>query len=60
MGGSFQYHLGQLVTIRASGERGEVRGRAEYCNDEPQYYVHYKSADGRAVTVWWAESLLSA
>lgn len=50
--------LKQNVTIVASGEQGEVIGRAEYTIAEPSYLVRYKSADGRAVEAWWAEDAL--
>lgn len=54
-----KFELKQTVTIAASGERGEVIGRAEYVTSEPQYLLRYKCADGRAVESWWAESALA-
>ena len=57
---TFAFNLGQSVVITASGETGTVRGRAEYVNSEPSYFVHYKAGDGKAVSDWWPESLLSA
>ena len=54
-----KFELKQTVTISASGEVGEVIGRAEYTTSEPQYMLRYKSADGRAVEAWWAESALA-
>jgi len=56
--GEFIYLLGDQVCIVASGEHGEVIGRAEYSNDENTYYIRYKAADGRAVESWWNESAL--
>lgn len=58
---SFKFALGQEVVITISGERGVVKGRAEFDNDshEPSYYVHYKAGDGRAVNNWQDESVLS-
>lgn len=56
---TFKFGLGQVVSI-FSGERGDVRGRAESLSCEPQYHVAYTAADGRAVLAWWDESLLSA
>ena len=53
-----KYTLKQQVTIAASGEQGEVIARAEY-SAEPSYLLRYKSADGRAVEEWWAESALA-
>lgn len=57
---AFKFDLSQLVSVRISDEWGEVRGRAQYANSENQYYVHYKAADGRAVTQWFDESTLDA
>lgn len=56
---SFKFELKQPVSIIASGETGEIVGRAEYTSSETSYYVRYKAADGRAVTAWWEESALS-
>ena len=56
---SFNYELGEEITITASGETGDICGRAEYSAQENQYYIHYKAADGRAVEAWWGESALS-
>lgn len=53
-----KFNLNQTVTIAASGEQGEVIGRAEYSTAEPSYYVRYQCADGRAVEQWWTESAL--
>lgn len=55
-----KYELQQIVTITASGERGEVIGRAEYTLAEPCYLLRYQCADGRAVEMWWSESALWA
>lgn len=56
----FKFDLSQQVTIATIGEQGEVVGRAEYSTSENHYYLRYKSADGRAVEAWWAESALAA
>lgn len=54
---SFKFGLNQLVEIIVSGEFGAVKARAEYANSsENGYHVHYKAADGRAVTQWFDES----
>lgn len=53
-----KFELKQQVTIAASGENGEVIGRAEYTNAENTYLIRYKSGDGRAVETWWSESAL--
>ncbi len=55
----FKFDLGSSVIITASGEGGEVIGRAEYVHCERGYLVRYKAADGRAVEGWWTESSLS-
>lgn len=55
----FEFAIGQHVTITASGERGEVIGRAEYKTSENAYLIRYKAADDRAVESWWGESALS-
>jgi len=53
-----KFQLKQNVTIKASGETGEIIGRAEYACSEPNYLIRYKAADGRAVEAWWIESAL--
>ncbi len=55
----FKHELGQLVQVTISGEKGQVKGRAEYQNDANQYYIHYLSADDRAVNAWFEEGELS-
>lgn len=50
----------QLVKSCVSDEFGEVKGRAEYSTHENSYFVHYKAADGRAVSAWFDESDLDA
>lgn len=57
---SFKFDLKQTVTIAASGETGEVLGRAEYATSENSYQLRYKAADGRATEAWWSESALTA
>jgi len=56
----FKFELGQIVKIDISGEIGTISGRAEYSHAENSYYLNYRSADGRAVSAWWEESLLTA
>ncbi len=55
----FMFQLGDLVRVTASGEQGEVIGRAEYSSGVDQYLVYYKAADGRAVEAWWAVDRLA-
>ncbi|MBR8027808.1 hypothetical protein KDX27_22650 [Burkholderia cenocepacia] len=55
----FKFSLGDNVTIAASGEAGEVIGRAEYADSSNQYYIRYKAGDGRATESWWSESALT-
>jgi hypothetical protein len=56
----FKFGLRQPVKINASGETGEVIGRADYAYSENAYYLRYRAGDGRAVETWWSESALSA
>lgn len=53
-----KFELGCIVVIIASGETGEVIGRAQYTRCDDSYYLRYKSADGRAVEAWWTDSAL--
>lgn len=56
---NFDFDLGDSVFILASSEKGEVIGRAEYNNGAPNnYFLRYKSADGRAVEAWWEENAI--
>jgi hypothetical protein len=55
----FKFELGADVAIAASGERGTVRGRAQYVQSEDSYYVLYRNAVGIAVEAWWPESTLT-
>ena len=57
---AYKFQLDDELNITCSGETGFVIGRAEYTNQQPQYLLRYKSADGRAVESWWAEDALSA
>lgn len=57
---SFKHELGANVEIAASGETGEIVGRAEYSTGENQYWLRYKAADGRGVESWWGESAIKA
>lgn len=58
MNKAWNFELGAMVKIIASGEEGEVIGRAEYESSENSYFVRYKAGDGRAVEAWWNESAL--
>ena len=55
----FLFNLHQTVELGISGEQGYVKGRAEHLNCCNQYYVHYKAADGRAVSAWFDEEDLT-
>lgn len=57
---SFSFDLRQVVKISESGETGTVIGRSEFINAESQYFIRYKSADGRAVEQWLGEGALEA
>ncbi|MDY4383903.1 MULTISPECIES: hypothetical protein [Pectobacterium] len=56
----FKYGLGQLVAVGVSGEKGSVKGRAEYETYPNSYYVHYLAADGKATERWFDESEIHA
>jgi hypothetical protein len=56
--GGFKFNMGQQVAIEASGETGEIIGRAEYTTAENNYLIRYKAADGRATEQWWQENSL--
>ena len=57
---TMRFELREKVAVIVSGEAGEVVGRAEYSTGEPQYYVRYKAADGRAVESWWPGEALQS
>lgn len=56
---NFRFNLNQQVTIAASGETGQVIGRAQYATGQDQYHIRYRAADGRAVESWWGEDALT-
>ena len=56
----FRFELNQNVVISVSGEAGVVIGRTEAVNQEANYQVRYKDAEGKAEVVWWTESSLEA
>lgn len=55
---SFRFELGDQVAISVSGEKGQIKGRAEYQTAENAYLVRYVKADGCAVEAWWDETAL--
>lgn len=55
---TFKFELDQFVDIDASGERGQIIGRAEYQHSENSYLVRYKTMTGTAQELWWVESSL--
>lgn len=55
----FTFALNQSVVINASSEEGRVISRAQYATSEDDYLLHYRAADGRAVTGWFGESMIS-
>lgn len=56
---AFKFELKAKVRIAASGEQGEIIGRAEYSTTPlPSYLVRYKAGDGRGVEQWWTEDAL--
>lgn len=55
---NFKFSINDVLRIKASGELGDVIGRAEYANTENGYLIRYKAGDGRATESWWGESAL--
>ncbi|MDH5188486.1 MAG: hypothetical protein OEW37_05960 [Rhodospirillaceae bacterium] len=55
---SFKFKLNETVTIIALNQTGTIQDRAQYLTGKDMYQLHYKAADGRAITTWWAEDLL--
>jgi hypothetical protein len=57
----FAFRLNDLVVLKMSGEKGEVRGRAEYAGGgEPHYLVWYVDANGCQCERWISEIALDA
>jgi len=56
----FTFELKARVRIIASGEVGEVIGRAEYSHADDSYFIRYKAGDGRAVESWWNDDAIEA
>lgn len=56
---AFSLELGDPVVISASGEPGEVVGRAEYAKGEPTYHVEYRRPDGVYATAWFRADQLT-
>jgi hypothetical protein len=55
---AFKFSMGDPVSLKVSGEVGQVIGRAHFAASENSYFVRYCGADGRAVEAWWGESAL--
>lgn len=53
-----RYPLGQPVSLRLSGEKGEVIGFATYSRQPPQFLVEYLTGDGRQVEGWFSTEAL--
>ena len=53
------FSLGDKVSIKISGEKGEVIGLAQFVDANSQCHVEYKAADGRAVKEWFYERELT-
>ncbi len=47
-----KFEIGQTLRNKISGEQGVCKGRSEYAPEfgQPQYWVHFKDAQGRAAT----------
>lgn len=57
--GAFKFDLKANVSITASGEKGTVRGRAEYASGNLSYYVAYTSATGEYREAWIDQDMLT-
>lgn len=55
---SVNFKLGDRVEIKISSEKGDVIGLAQYIDMPPQFFINYKSADGRATKDWFQASEL--
>lgn len=56
---AYHFNLGDKVSLKLSGEEGEVVGRAHFNNAPPQYYLRFKGGDGCQRTGWFmAEDLI--
>ena len=52
--------FGQKVRINLSGETGTVMGYSQQMRQrEPQFYVEYLAADGRATEAWLHQSQIT-
>lgn len=56
---AFKYSNGDHVTIHTTGEKGQIRARAEWLTGNVSYYVSYKSAQGEFREAWLDEDHLS-
>jgi len=58
-----KFEIGQTLRNKISGEQGVCKGRSEYAPEfggQPQYWVRFKDAQGRAAADWWPESNVEA
>lgn len=53
------FKLGDRVEIKISSERGEIVGIAQYIDMPDQFFINYKSADGRATKDWFNKTELN-
>ena len=56
----FKFRMHQPVRLPISGEQGVVIGQAHFCNADDQFFVRYKSGDGRCVESWWCQDALES
>lgn len=52
------FKLGDRVEIKISSEQGEIVGIAQYIDMPDQFFINYKSADGRATKDWFNKTEL--
>ncbi len=54
-----EFPLGGKAHVSISGETGDIVGLAVYGDSAPSALLHYKNAQGRAVSEWWPLSRLT-
>lgn len=56
---AFKHGLRDSITITASGEKGQIRARAEWATGNVSYYVAYTSTTGEYREAWIDQDLLT-
>ena len=56
----FKFELGELLTVTKTGEKGEVKGRAEYIEEANKYWVDCESNSDLSANFRFKEEDLQA